>query len=68
MNENRLKTSISTGEVSLPPAQPAGGGVKIGVEHGRGSEKQGLVVEKWVDRPSEGRKIAETTNKTQLAP
>jgi hypothetical protein len=44
MNENRMKTSVNTDEVSLSPAQTAGWGLKIGVENGCGSEKQG-----WVD-------------------
>jgi hypothetical protein len=30
MNENRMKTSVTTGEVSLTPAQSAGLGRKIG--------------------------------------
>ena len=47
------------------PAQAAGWGLKIGAEHGR-SEKQGFGVEKWVDKPSDGRKIVETTSKTQF--
>lgn len=53
--------------MSSSPAQAAGWGLKIGAEHGGGPEKQGFGVEKWVDKPSDGRKIAETTGKTPIS-
>jgi hypothetical protein len=56
MKEKQMKTSVNTGEVSSPSAQAAGWGLKIGAEHGGGSEKQGFGVEKLVDKPSDGRK------------
>ena len=46
--------------------QPAGWGLKIGAEHGGGSQKQSFGFEKRVDKPSDRRKIAETTSKTQF--
>lgn len=52
--------------MSLPPTQKAGSDVRIGAEHGCGSEQQGFGVEKWLDSPGDGRKIAETTNKTKF--
>jgi hypothetical protein len=66
MNENRMKTSVNTGDVSLPPAQTAGWSVKSTAQQGDGPEKGCFGVEKWVDKPSDGRKIAETTGKTAI--
>ena len=66
MNEKRMKTSVNTGELSLDSAQGSGRGVQTDGERGCGSEKQGFDVEKWVDKPSDGRKIVETTGKTQF--
>jgi len=68
MNENRMTTSIHTGEVSSPPAQAAGWGLKISADQGGGSEKQGFGVEKGIAIPSDGRIIAKTTGKTKFAP
>jgi hypothetical protein len=48
MKEKRLKTSVSTGKVSLHPAQAAGWNVNVRAEHGYGSEKPGFVVAKWL--------------------
>jgi hypothetical protein len=66
MNESPMKTSVNTGDVSLPPAQTAGWSVKSTAQQGDGPEKGRFGVEKWVDKPSDGRKIAETTRKTQF--
>jgi hypothetical protein len=64
MKEKRMKTSVSTGEVSLPPAQAVGWGVKIGKEHGGGTEKRGFGTPNLLAKPCEGRIIAKTTGKT----
>jgi hypothetical protein len=61
-----MKTSLHTGEVSPPPAQAAGWGLKIGAEHGGGSEKQSFGVENSLDEPSDGRIIGKETSKTQF--
>jgi len=61
-----MKTSFSKGEVSSHPTQGSGWGVKIRAEHRGGSKKQGFGVEKWFDKPTDGRKIAETTSKAQF--
>jgi len=61
-----MKTSVNTGEVLLPQAQAAGWGVKTGTEHRCGSEKQGFGVEKWLDGPSDRRKITGTAGKTTI--
>jgi hypothetical protein len=53
MNEKRMKTSVNTGELSSPPAQGACWGVKVRAEHGCGSEKPALGVEKWLEMPRE---------------
>jgi hypothetical protein len=58
MKEKRMKTSDNTGEVSLPPAQAAGWGVKILAEQRGSSEKGGLGVEKWLVNPCDGRIIS----------
>jgi hypothetical protein len=42
MNEKRMKTSVTTGEVSLHSAQEAGWDVRVRAEHGCGSEKHGF--------------------------
>jgi len=68
MNERRMKTPDNTGEMSLPPAQAAGWSVQPPAQQHDGSEKQGFGVEKWLDKPSDGRKIAETSGKIQFAP
>jgi len=66
MNEKRMKTSVYTGEVSLPQAQAAGWSVKPPAQQDDGTEKTCFGVEKWLDKPSIGRKIAETTRKTAI--
>ena len=68
MTENLMKTSINTGEVSSPPAQEGGWDVKVRAQQRGSTEKQGFGVEKWLDKPSDGRKIAKTTRKTQFEP
>ena len=59
-----MKTSVNTGEVSLPPAREAGWGVKVPAEHGSGSEKLDFDVEKWLELPSDERIITQTTGKS----
>jgi hypothetical protein len=66
MNEKRMKAPDNTGDVSLPPAQTAVWSVKPPAQQRDGSEKRGFGVEKCVDKPSDGRKLAETTSKTQF--
>lgn len=68
MKERRMKTSVGTGKVSLPPAQADGWGVKVGAEHGSDSEKHGLAVEKWLGKPRDERIIAKTTGKNKIEP
>jgi hypothetical protein len=66
MNEKRMKTSVKTGELSSPP--PYGGcwGVNVRAEHGCGSEKPGLGVEKWLEMPRDERIITKMTGKAQF--
>jgi hypothetical protein len=52
--------------VSLPPAQTAVWSFRLPTQQGDGSEKQGFGIDKRLDKPSNGRKIAETANKTQF--
>jgi hypothetical protein len=68
MNKNRMKTSVNTGEVSLPPAQSAGSGRKMGKDEANVTKKLLLRTAKWLAPPSDGRKIATTTEKTQYDP
>ncbi|MGA3179516.1 MAG: hypothetical protein ABSF38_04155 [Verrucomicrobiota bacterium] len=68
MKEKRLKTSVSTGKVSLHPAQAAGWNVNVRAEHGYGSEKPGFVVAKWLVKKRDERIIAKTTGETRFAP
>lgn len=64
MKEKRVKTAVSTGEVSLPPAQAAGWGVKVRAEHGYGSEKPGFVVKKWLVKQRDASIIAKIAGET----
>ncbi|EEF57243.1 hypothetical protein Cflav_PD0289 [Pedosphaera parvula Ellin514] len=66
MNENRMKTSVNTGEVSLPPAQAVGWGRKIRAEPGACTAKQISSTENWLATPSDGRIIAKMTGETNL--
>ncbi len=52
-----MTTAVGTEEVSLPPAQEAGWGVKIDGEHRDGSERQGLEDANWLAKASVGRTI-----------
>jgi hypothetical protein len=61
-----MKTSVNTGEVSLPPARTAGWSVNPPAQQCYGSEKQVIGVEKGLDKPSDGRKIATTTHKSHF--
>jgi hypothetical protein len=63
-----MKTSVNTSEVSLPPAQAAGWNVKVGAEHGYGSEKPGFVAEKWLVKQRDESIIAKTTGKSKIEP
>lgn len=66
MKEKRMKTSVSTGKVSLPSAQAAGWNVKVRAEHGYGFEKPSLVVEKWLVKQRDESIIAKPTGKTAI--
>jgi hypothetical protein len=71
MKDKRMKTSVTsvnTGEVSSPPAQVDGRGVKMRAGHRDGSEKQVFGNAKWLARPNDGRIIAKRTGETQFAP
>ena len=65
MNENRMKTSANTDDVSLPPAQSAGLGREMGGDGANVTNKLLLETAKWLATPSDGRKIATTPEKTQ---
>lgn len=65
MNENRMKTSANTDDVSLPPAQSAGLGREMGGDEANVTNKLLLETAKWLATPSDGRKIATTPEKTQ---
>jgi hypothetical protein len=66
MNEKRMKTSVNTGELSSPPTQGASWGVKVRAEHGCGSEKPALGVEKQLEIPRDERIITQKTGKAQF--
>ena len=66
MNENRMKSSVNTGEVSLLPVQKAGWAINVRAEQGGGSKKPDFGVAKWLDKPRDERIIAKTTEKTRL--
>ncbi|MGA3180016.1 MAG: hypothetical protein ABSF38_06725 [Verrucomicrobiota bacterium] len=59
-----MKTAVSTGEVSLPPAQAAGWGMKVRAEHGYGSEKPCFVVKKWLVKQRDASIIAKIAGET----
>jgi hypothetical protein len=63
MNENRMKTTVNTDDVSLPPAQSAGLRRKMGGDEVNVTKKLIWGTAKWLATPSEGRKIATTTEK-----
>ena len=65
MNGNLMKTLANTGDVSLPPAQSAGLGRKMGGDEANVTIKLLLETAKWLATPSDGRKIATTPEKTQ---
>jgi hypothetical protein len=62
--ENRMKTSIHTGEVSSPPAQAAGWGVKPG----GGTEKRRRGAPYLLANSCDGGIIVKTTVKHNLTP
>ena len=68
MNKNRMKTSVNTGEVSLPPALLASLGRKMGGDEANITKKLLLGTAKWLATPSHGRKIPTTPGKTQYDP
>jgi hypothetical protein len=55
-------------EVSLPSAQSAGWGRKIGGQEANVTKNSQFETAKWLATPSDGRIIAKTTQKTQFAP
>jgi hypothetical protein len=59
-----MRTNETSEEVSSPPAQRSAWGVKIGGEHGGGTEKRCFGISKWLANPRDERIIAETTSKT----
>jgi hypothetical protein len=59
-----MKTMENTEYVSLPPAQSAGWGLKIGGDEAHITEKSLFGTPKWLANPSAGRIIAKTTGKT----
>ncbi len=66
MKENRMKPSVNTGEVSLPSAQSAGWGRKIGGQEANVTENSQFGTAKWLATPSDGRIIATMTEKIQF--
>ena len=60
-----MKTTATTEAVSLPAAQSAGGGPKIGEKEANVTEKSHFVTAKWLAKPGDGRIIAKTTRITQ---
>ena len=68
MNGKLMKKSPNTDDVSLRSAQSAGLGRKIGGDEANITKKLLLGTAKWLATPSDGRKIATTTNKTQYDP
>jgi len=61
-----MKTMENTEDVSLPPAQLAGWGRKIGGDEAHVSEKSHFRTAKTLAKSCAGRKIPETTRKTQF--
>jgi len=66
MNEKRMKTTVNAEEVSSPSAQTAGRGVQTDGERSGGSEKRCCGGKIWLDKSSDGMKIAETASETQF--
>ncbi len=60
-----MKKPSNTGDVSLPPAQSAGLGRKMGGDEANITKKLLLGTAKWLAVPSDGSKNATTTEKTQ---
>ncbi len=65
MNGKIMKTLANTGDVSLPPAQSAGLRRKMGGDEANVTKTLLLGTAKWLAAPSDRRKIATTTEKTQ---
>src|SRR5271156_4499285 len=61
-----MKTMENTEDVSLPPAQLAGWGLKIGGDEAHVTEKSHFRTAKKLAKSCTGGKIAETTRKTQF--
>jgi hypothetical protein len=61
-----MKTMENTEDVSLPAAQSAGWGLKIGGDEAHVTEKSHFRTAKKLAKSCTGRKIAETTRKTQF--
>jgi hypothetical protein len=66
MMEQRMKTSVSTGKLSSPPAHGACWGAKVRAEHGYGSERPALGVGKWLEISRDERTITKTTKKSTV--
>jgi len=66
MNEQRMKTSVNTGESSSPPDHGACWGVKVRADHGCGSEKPALGFAKWLEMPRDERIITKPLGKAQF--
>src|SRR5271170_7685149 len=61
-----MKTMENTEDVSLPPAQLAGWGLKIGEDEAHVTEKSHFRTVKKLAKSCTGRQIAGTTRKTQF--
>jgi hypothetical protein len=66
MNEKRMKTTVNTGELCSPPAHGECWSVNVCAEHGCGSEKPALGVEKWLEMPRDERIITKKIGKAQF--
>jgi hypothetical protein len=63
MNENRMKTSVNTGEVSLLPVPGAGWGVKIVTRQASVTEMLQVLTWKLLEVPSDERILRENDRK-----
>ena len=64
MNEKRMTTCVSTGDVSLPPAQGAGWGVRIGGDEGIVAKTSNLGDGNRLAKRFDGTKIAKKVGQT----
>ena len=68
MNEKRMKTSVNTGELSLPSTRADVGGQKLGAEHGGGSEKGSFGVKQGLKIRAMGGQSQKRQEKLNLMP